>query len=282
MITAATITPPTITNVLTGNPKTVLFISSFFTFKGDKVNMSILEMLMYGLIPGFGQLLMRVDKFGGSLDKPYLLFPLLLFPPFSFIPVLIARFGFLKKAEGENILDIYVIIPIIFRFILIFVMAQIGSPGGLLLQVGLVFGALLLTNIIHVMTEERCKSFKGGLGKKLLKETSDSMMQYAIAMLLVFSTEFIPILGEILEGLRDIPFPGISKLSAFIDTSIWSIGLVCGYMMMNMVDVNYIETKDACSGNIGKTRIIISIIAFAVSIVYQFHGQLSNMVSNLV
>ena len=63
------------------------FLSSFLTFKGDKVNMNLLEMLMYGMIPGFGQLLMRVDKFGGSLDKPYLLFPLLLFPPFSFTSV---------------------------------------------------------------------------------------------------------------------------------------------------------------------------------------------------
>ncbi len=258
------------------------FLSSFLTFKGDKVNMSLLEMFMYGMIPGFGQLLMRVDKFGGSLDKPYLFFPLLLFPPFSFIPVLIAKFGFLKKEQGENILDIYVLIPVIFRFILIFVMAQIGSPGGLLLQIALVFGAILLTNIIHVLTEERCKSVEGGFFQKLTKEASDSMIEYAIGTLLLFSTTFIPVIGEVLEGLRDTPFPGIGKLSSVIDSSIWSIGLVSGYMMMNMIDVNYLSANEACSGKIGMVRILVSIIAFAISIVYQFHGQIGNMISNAI
>jgi hypothetical protein len=258
------------------------FFKSFLTFKGDKVDMNFLEMLMYGIIPGFGQLLMRVDKFGGSLDKPYLLFPLLLFPPFSFIPVLIAKFGFLKKTEGENILDIYVLIPIIFRFILIFVMAQIGSPGGLLLQAGLIFGAIFITNLIHVLTEERCKNVKGGFGGKLVKEMADSMIEYAIGVLLLFSTEFIPVVGEILEGMRDIPFPVVGKISQVIDTTIWSIGLVCGYMIMNMIDVNYYSADEACTGKIGAVRIIISIIAFAVAFVYQFHGQIINFASNLI
>jgi hypothetical protein len=258
------------------------FLASFLTFKGDKVDMNILEMLMYGMIPGFGQLLMRVDKFGGSLDKPYLLFPLLLFPPFSFIPVLIANFGFLKKAEGEKILDIYILIPIIFRFILIFVMAQIGSPGGLLLQVALIFGAILLANIIHVLTEERCKSVKGGFGHKLIKEMSDSMVEYAVGILLLFSSSFIPYFGQLLEGLREVPIPAVGNLSAIIDSSIWSVGLVCGYMIMNMIDVNYLSANNACTGKIGLIRILVSIIAFASAIVYQFHGQLANFATNMI
>jgi hypothetical protein len=225
---------------------------------------------------------MRVDKFGGSLDKPYLLFPLLLFPPFSFIPVLIAKFGFLKKEKGENILDIYVLIPIIFRFILIFVMAQIGSPGGVLLQGALIFGAIFITNLIHVLTEERCKSVSGGFGGKLVKEMADSMIEYAIGVLLLFSTEFIPVVGEILETMRDIPFPVVGKISQVIDTTIWSIGLVCGYMIMNMIDVNYYTADEACTGKIGAIRIIISIIAFAAAFVYQFHGQLINIVTNMI
>ncbi len=258
------------------------FISSFLTFKGDKVDMNILEMLMYGLIPGFGQLLMRVDKFGGSLDKPYLLFPLLLFPPFSFIPVLLAKFGFLKKENGENIIDAYILIPIIFRFILIFIMAQLGSPGGLALQAALVFAAIFLTNFIHALTEDRCKVIKANFGTKLVKEMSDSMLEYAFAILVLFSTEFIPIVGELLEGLRDIPFPVFGKISSVIDTTIWSIGLVVGYMIMNMVDVNYYSPNEACSGKIGAVRIIISIIAFAAAIFYQFHGQITAMISNII
>jgi hypothetical protein len=258
------------------------FLASFFTIKGDKVDMNILEMLMYGLIPGFGQLLMRVNKFGGSLDKPYLLFPLLLFPPFSFIPVLVAKFGFLKAIKGQNVLDIYVLIPIIFRFILIFIMAQIGSVGGLVLQSALVLGSIFVTNMIHVLTEERCKNVKGGFGSKLIKELSDSMIEYAFAMFILFSTTFIPIIGSLLEGLREIPLPIVGDVSKIIDTSIWSIGLVTGYMMMNMLDSNYSTSDESCTGKISAIRIIISIIAFAVSISFQFRGQLINIISNAI
>jgi hypothetical protein len=225
---------------------------------------------------------MRVNKFGGSLDKPYLLFPLLLFPPFSFIPVLIAKFGFLQKRQGEHIIDVWILIPIIFRFILIFVMAQIGSVGGLALQAALVLGSIFVTNMIHVLTEERCKDVEGGFGGKIIKEMSDSMIEYAFATLVLFSTEFIPIIGEVLEGMRDIPFPFVGKISQVIDTAVWSIGLVTGYMMMNMYDTNYSTSDESCKGKISAIRIIVSIIAFAASIVYQFHGQLANIISNSI
>lgn len=258
------------------------FLSSFFTITGDKVDMNMLEILMYGLIPGFGQLLMRVDKFGGSLDKPYLLFPLLLFPPFSFIPVLAAKFGFLKKINGGKVLDIYILIPIIFRFILIFVMAQVGTPGGLALQSALILGAIMLTNIIHVLTQERCKNIKNDIGNHLVKGMADSMMEYAIAMAVLFSTTFIPIIGEVLEGLRNTPLPVVGNMSQIIDSSVWSVGLVCGYLMMNMIDVNYSTDTNICTGKIGILRIIISIIAFAVVVFYQFRGQLNNFITNAI
>jgi hypothetical protein len=254
------------------------FLASFFTLKGDNVDMNVIEMLIYGTIPVFGQLLMRVDKFGGSLDKPYLFFPLLFIPPFSFIPVLVAKFGFLKKIKGSNILDIYILIPIIFRFILIFIMAQIGSPGGLTLQAALIFGAIIITNIIHALTQDRCKDIKSDIGNHLVKGIADSMVQYAGAMVVLFSTAFIPIIGEILEVLRNVELPFVGNISHFIDSSIWSVGLVCGYMFINMIDANYNTDADICTGKIGALRIIISIIAFAITIFYQIRSQIASMI----
>jgi hypothetical protein len=108
------------------------------------------------------------------------------------------------------------------------------------------------------------------------------MMQYAIGVLLLLSTEFIPVIGEILEGMRDAPFPVLGNISQIIDTTIWSFGLICGYMIMNMIDVNYYSANEACTGKIGAVRIIISIIAFAAAFYYQFHGQLMSIVSNII
>ena len=74
----------------------------------------------------------------------------------------------------------------------------------------------------------------------------------------------------------------ISNFSSIVDSSIWSIGLVCGYMIMNMIDVNYYSADEACKGKIGLIRILVSIIAFAMTIVYQFQGQVTNFISNII
>ncbi len=260
------------------------FIKSLFDFKGDKVTMSLFEMLLYGMIPGFGQLLMRINKLGGSLDKAYLLFPLLLFPPFSFIPVLMAKFGFLKKIEGENVIDMYILIPVIFRFILIFIIAHISKSvaGGIILQIGLLFAAVLLANIIHIFTEKRCKDVQGSFGGKLIKGVSDSMLEYGAGVLVILSSEFIPVVGEILEGMRDIPFPIIGDISAVIDGALWSVGLVSGYLIMNMIDANYVSSEDACNGKVSHLRLIIGAIGFAAAVFYQFHGQIENIASDAI
>jgi hypothetical protein len=250
------------------------FFKSFLTFKGDKVNMSTTEIFTYSLIPGVGQLLMRINKFGGSLDKPYLLFPLLLIPPFSFIPVLIAKFGFLKKENGNNIFDIYIIIPIIFRFILIFAMAYFGNDN-VILQVALTFIAVLMTNILHIINNKQCKDVNSGnFGSLIFKAIGDSMIQYGSGVLVLFSFSFIPFVGTILEVLRNIPLPIIGKTSKVIDASLWSFGLVMGYMLVNMIDVNYYTKTDICSNKIGMIRIIISVIAFACAIFYSYRDQL--------
>ena len=262
------------------------FLSSLTSFKGTDVKMSWLEMFIYGMIPGLGQLLMRINKFGGSLDKPYLLFPLLLFPPFSFIPVLIAKFGFLEARVGQQVIDIYILIPIIFRFILIFIMAHISQNmstfGGLMLQVGLLFASVLVANILHIFTEKQCKDIEGGFGNKLIKATSDSMIEYGAGVLVILSSTFIPIVGEILEGMRDIPLPIIGDISSIIDGALWSVGLGIGYLIMNMIDTNYSTAEETCAGRPGLIRIIISVIAFAAAIVYQFHGQLGNIAGDVV
>ena len=252
------------------------FFDSFLTLKGDKVDMSILEVIIYSLIPIFGQLLMRINKFGGSLDKPYLFFPILLIPPFSFIPTLIAKFGFLKKTNGVDMLDGFIIIPVIFKFILILFAAQIGQHAGVALQTGLILLTIFAANMISILIEERCKKIQGGYGGKLIKGLSDSMFQYGFAILLLFSTSFIPFIGALLRSLRNIAPDG--KLIQVIDAIIWSFGLIFGYIFMNMMDTNYYTPTEGCKGDIGLARMIISIIAFAVALVYQFREIFLNLI----
>jgi len=237
-------------------------IKQFLHLDGDKVEMNLLEMGFYGIMP-MGQLLMRVTKFNGSLDKWYLLFPLLLIPPFSFIPVIFAKLGFIKKIPGGSPLDIYVLIPIIFRFILILFIKQVAEIGSFMLQVGLVFGALLATNILRHYKSRNCNNLITGIKKGAF----DSMFEYAFGVMTTFLVMFIPFIGEILEFVLTIPIPYITQI---VESMIWGLGFAGGYMMVNMFDNNFENTKDYCAGKVSTTRMIVSGIAMAAALIYQF------------
>ncbi len=253
-------------------------IGLFTSIKGDSVDMNLIEMGFYGLVP-FGQIFMRINKFGGSLDKPYLLFPLLLIPPFSIIPVLIAKFGFLKKVNGTNIFDGYILIPIIFRFILIFIMAHLGEFGGPMFQALLVFASLVATNIFRLINDISCASNKEGLTMgKIFKQVGDSMIEYSLGMVLVFLFTFVPFVGTIIDLLSMLEVPFIGKIANIMDGILWSVGLIGGYIFVHMFDANFVSNTDACSGKTSMLRLIISVIAFAVTIFYQFRTELLGLI----
>jgi hypothetical protein len=253
-------------------------IGLFTSFKGDNVDLNLIEMAFYGLVP-FGQVFMRINKYGGSLDKPYLLFPLLLIPPFSIIPVLIAKFGFLKKVNGTNIFDGYILIPIIFRFVLIFIMAHLGEFGGPIFQALLVFATLVATNIFRLINDVTCASNKEGLTiDKIFKQVGDSMIEYSLGIVIILLFTFLPFVKVILELISMFPLPFVGKVANILDSILWSVGLIGGYILVHMFDANFVSNSDSCAGKTGILRLIISIIAFAVAIYHQFRGDLSSLV----
>jgi hypothetical protein len=237
----------------------------FGNINGDSVDMSLVDMGVYTIVP-FGQLIMRLNKFGGSLDKPYLLLPFFFFPPFSIIPVLMAKFGMLKKSKIENIIDIYIVIPIIFRFILIFTMALIGNFGGPLLQISLILISLIAINMYRSSINDTCKKNDAPITNKIIKNVADSMAEYSIGILTVAMIYFIPFINIFLDLIGSIPFPIIGNIGKVMNATFWSIGLVAGYVIVHMYDATFSSETDACSSKIYSLRTIISVIAFAISI----------------
>lgn len=239
-------------------------IKEWLHLDGTTVDMNILEMGFYGIMP-MGQLLMRLIKFNGSLDKWFLLFPLLLIPPFSFIPVIFAKLGWIKKSK-DNIspIDAFVLIPIIFRFILILFIKQVAELGSFMLQIGLVFGALLTTNIIR---HYRARNCSGNVGGALVKGSFDSMFEYSFGVLTTFLVMFIPFIGQILEFILTIPIPYITQI---VESIIWGFGFAGGYMLLNMYDSNFTNSQNYCDGKVSIVRMIVCGIAMAVALFYQF------------
>lgn len=228
------------------------------------MGMNVWKIFLYSLLP-MGQLFMRIFEFNGSLDKWYLLFPLLLIPPFSFIPVTLGYFGYIKKLNKGPLVDIYVLLPIIARFIFILLISQIENISMLFLQVGILIVFLFIANMIRLYTTRKCE--KSSFWGRTVKGIFDSMAQYGFGVMTVFLIQFIPFIGQILGLLMNLSIP---YLSQFIESTVWALGLTGGYMFMNMIDANFENDKDYCLGDISSGRMITSAIVMLIAILYQF------------
>ena len=62
-------------------------IGNFFS---GPSKLSWLQVLILGIVP-LGQLWARIFYFNGSLDKWWLMFPIFLLPPFSFLPLIMMK-----------------------------------------------------------------------------------------------------------------------------------------------------------------------------------------------
>ena len=251
------------------------FWKSLTTGKGDKVEFSVFEALFYFFTPIIGQPIMRIQKFGGSMDKPYLL-PFGIFPPLTAVPLLFAYFGFIDKIEGSNPLDIYIIIPFICKLILIFFAVELGSSRGMLLKNIIILGAIMLMNTLHMLTQTYCKDVPATTtGSKFLKIFMDSMLEYGLAVLIVILLYNFPFIGRLFSAFKD----GEDILSNIVQSVAFGLSVAFGYLIVNMIDVNYVEKTDTCNGNISIWRSSISIIIFAIGMFIQLRSNIGGIIS---
>jgi hypothetical protein len=276
------------------------FGKSFTSLEGDDANIKVEDIFLYGALP-FGQLFMRMVKYGGSLDKPYLL--LTLVPSFVFMSVildplhprftrniilwtfvmwavgwiapLLGYFKLLNKVEGGSILDPIILLPIGIRFLLILLLVIMNFDNtykDLLMHVVLFF-IMMLTNFIHLMIRPQCNSSNNSNhGLRFLKVLMDTFFQYGIIFLIV---------GMFLKtkmfaySLYAKPIPYFDSIGNLFETIVWCLGAMFAYIFVNMIDVNYDTDNtpghagdDACSGYTSDARKVVSSLIFLIGIIY--------------
>ena len=72
------------------------------------------KVFLFAIVP-LGQLFVRINYLNGSVDKSWTLFPLFLIPPFSFIPLIMMKLGWIKNGSGGKPYDSLIFIPIILK-----------------------------------------------------------------------------------------------------------------------------------------------------------------------
>lgn len=229
--------------------------------KNDRIDLKWWEYIFYGLVP-FNQVLLRAFKLDGSLDRSYMFFPLFLVPPFSFIPLLFAKFGFFQKGHGGKPLDIFVLAPIIVRFMLIFLFASYKTIPGIIYKVILTILSMMITNLFRVMYYRNCNDDDTKLGNLISISFFDSCMQYASGMGAEIAFLFIPFIGQIYELIEMIPIGGIKY---FMDEAIWSLGFAFMYLLLNMIDGKNEDDK-GCQPRVKKGRIIFGILGLVFAV----------------
>ncbi len=190
------------------------------------MGLSIAQLIFYGLVP-LGQLYVRVFILNGSLDHSWSLYPLFLFPPLSFIPLLLMYFGVIKKGKGSSPYDNWVWIPVMVKFIIPFILPSLLGNKASLYGIISTLVLLLTTYAINIKRHfDNCKEGTvGTFGKALI----DSVTEVGLANVIPKVITYIPLIGTAISILKMMPVIG-----GIITELLWVIGFIGMYIIMNM------------------------------------------------
>ena len=226
-------------------------------FKGAN-RLSWMQVLVMGLIP-LGQLWARIFYFKGSLDKWWLMFPLLLFPPFSFIPLIMKKFGMISDGKGSDPIDKIMLLPIIAKFIIPFILPFIVDEDEHEFLFTLVGFVLQLLTIMVANLTRRYDNCKDITTDSVGKAGMDSVIAHGIADITAFGIGFVPIIGTLFTLIEMIPVIG-----DFVNQFVWSIGFAATYIVINMFNQDNITKycTTPFTGNVqDRIPFIVSVIA---------------------
>ena len=235
-------------------------------FNTSKLSWS--QVLVMGLVP-LGQLWARIFYFKGSLDKWWLMFPLLLFPPFSFIPLILMKFGFIGDGQGSNPIDKIMLLPIISKFIIAFILPFIiDDEDHSTLFTIVAFVLQLLTIMVANLSRRYYNCTKDGkpdtesIGitfDSVGKAGMDSVIAFGMAEIVPTIISFIPFVGIAYSIIEMIPFIG-----NFVHDIFWALGFAATYVIINMfndTDLNTFCNAPFTGNTQDKIPFIVSSIA---------------------
>ncbi len=288
--------------------------SAFASGGGDDVNMKPEEIILFSIIP-FGQTIMRIWKYNGSLDKMYLLlleiasikFILQVFDTYEHgygwnvlgwylfmvlcnsIPAIMGKFELLNKVE-ENQGDVFdppILLPLVVRFIFGFFMVYIsfvlGPLFGGFLTHFVLFMTTMLAVFIRLATRKQCNSRnKGSDWHRFLKVLTDTMFIYSFVFLASTLVTSIQKFSG-LQNMFSTPVPYYGNMGNFILMIGWIIGVLVGYVLNNMIDLNFntnfyppYEDDDVCKGEVSALKGVLTIVLLIASIgIYVYSTRLN-------
>lgn len=209
-----------------------------FGLNPDINKLSWNEVGILGLIPA-GQLYARIFKFNGSLDKWFLMFPLLLFPPLSFIPLILMKFGYVDNGNGSSPYDLIMILPIIVKFLIPFILPYFIDDRIIGIIVSFILKLLMVMICNLYRRYDNCNSITlNSIGKAGI----DSVISTSVGDVVPIAMKFVPFVGFLYTILSFFPIIGDEKI---LNSIFWSVGFGASYILINMF--NQLDMEKYCS-----------------------------------
>lgn len=214
---------------------------------------------MISLFIPLSQLYFRLVKLDGSLDKPWLLFPLLLIFPFSLLPTLYLNWGSIAKGTGGKPYDNYMYIPIIF-YVLLNMMLKSMRTFGTMDTILRLCGLLLAIMFPYYMRESvNCDKMEFD---NIMNIVSNSSLVLGISYMclpLISLASYFPFVGltfSVLSMIRSVPIIGESFL--------WGLWYLPTYMINNVFQG--LDINNYCTNNKYYTHLIVGLVLGIVGI----------------
>jgi hypothetical protein len=194
------------------------------------MDLSIFKIILYILIP-FGSLYARIFDFNGSLDHPWLLFPIFFLFPCSIVPILMMAFGFIKKGNGPPLYDNLMWIPVIIKIILTIILSQIlnSNQDGLFNFIIFIITFISMITINAIKNKNECKEYTASM---FYKNFVNALFEYTFPFILIFVINLTPV-GLALTVIDLLPFPFIKNI---VNTILWTLGYIAGVSIINLFD----------------------------------------------
>jgi hypothetical protein len=241
----------------------------FFNFNNPN-KISWLQVFLFSFIP-IGQLLVRIFYLNGSLDKLWLMFPILLMPPFSFIPLILIKLGFVQDGKGSDPIDKIMILPLIARIITLIVLNKLDMySSGMFILINLLIN--IFTIFIANMTRRyyNCDA-EGVTFDSFGKAIIDSTIAYAASEATPILITKIPFVGIFISGIKFI-LGLFTKNANIIDGIFSNMGFAISYIFINMFnqdDLNKFCNTPFTGNYTDKIPFIISIIVIIIVKIYE-------------
>jgi hypothetical protein len=230
-------------------------------FSGTENNFGWVPLIVCSLLGPIGHLILRVVYLNGSLDKPWLFIPGTI-PVVSIIPNLAMKYGYVKKGPGQDVIDRWVLVPVILKLLIAILLTVTGMGGNMMYNIiGLII--VLLSTFIPNFKRIYDSCDKKVSTAKIIKAASDSYIEFGTAYffpIFLNIISFIPIFRPLKFILDKIP--GVNNV-------LWAMGFICSYTITNMI--NQDDMKTYCEKpNDNKQKTLILCVISTVIIVYNF------------